>query len=83
MLRLLRFLEPYRLRLAVVLALAFLQSLANLYLPTLMADIVDTGIVKGDTSYIFHVGGLMLLIAVAGTACAVAASFFSAKIAVG
>ena len=83
MLRLLRFLEPYRLALAVVLLLAFLQSLANLYLPTLMADIVDRGIVTGDTSYIFHVGGLMLLIAIAGTACAVAASFFSAKVAVG
>ncbi|HEY8692813.1 MAG TPA: ABC transporter ATP-binding protein, partial [Chloroflexota bacterium] len=73
----------YRLALAVVLLLAFLQSLANLYLPTLMADIVDRGIVTGDTSYIFHVGGLMLLIAIAGTACAVAASFFSAKVAVG
>ena len=83
MLRLLRFLEPYRLTLGVVLTLAFLQSLANLYLPTLMADIVDTGIVKGDTGYILHVGGLMLLIAVAGTTCAVAASFFSAKIAIG
>jgi ATP-binding cassette, subfamily B, multidrug efflux pump len=69
--------------LAVVLLLAFLQSLANLYLPTLMADIVDTGILKADTSYIFRIGGVMLLIAIAGTGCAVAGSFFSAKIAVG
>src|SRR5579862_853607 len=69
--------------LAFVLALAFVQSLANLYLPTLMADIVDSGIVKGDTSYILHVGGIMLLIAVGGTVCAVTASFFSAKIAIG
>src|SRR5690348_1273366 len=62
MIRLFRFLKPYRGLIAVVLVLAFLQSLANLYLPTLMADIVDTGIVTGDTNYILRVGGLMLLI---------------------
>jgi len=42
--------------------MAFLQSLANLYLPTLMADIVDKGIVTGDNDYILRTGGLMLLI---------------------
>jgi len=83
MLRLLRFLAPYRPTLALVLVLAFLQSLANLSLPRLMADIVDVGVVKGDSSYIFRTGGVMLLIAFAGTACAVTASFFSAKIAIG
>jgi ATP-binding cassette subfamily B multidrug efflux pump len=78
-----RLIKPYRLMLLVVLVLAFLQSLANLYLPTLMADIVDTGIIKGDTGYILHIGGIMLLVAIAGTGCAVAASFFSAKISIG
>jgi ATP-binding cassette subfamily B multidrug efflux pump len=83
MIRLMRFLEPYRLQVAVVLILVFLQSLANLYLPTLMADIVDTGIVNGDTGYIVRVGGVMLLVTFGGTICAVVASFFSARIAVG
>ena len=79
MIRLLRFLKPYRMFVAFVLVLAFLQSLANLYLPTLMADIVDTGIVKGDTGYIMRVGGFMLLIAIGGTICAIAGSFFSSQ----
>lgn len=83
MIKLLRLIKPYRLSLGFVLVLAFLQSLANLYLPTLMADIVDTGIIKGDTGYILHIGGVMLLVAIAGTGCAVTASFFSAKISVG
>ncbi|MEA2641404.1 MAG: ATP-binding cassette, subfamily multidrug efflux pump [Chloroflexota bacterium] len=83
MLRLLRFITPYRPTLALVLALAFLQSLANLYLPRLMADIVDVGIVQGDTGYIFRVGASMLAIAIAGTACAVVGSFFSARVATG
>jgi ATP-binding cassette subfamily B protein len=83
MIKLLRLIKPYRLSLAFVLVLAFLQSLANLYLPTLMADIVDTGIVQGNTEYILRAGGIMLLIAVAGTVCAVAAAFLSARISIG
>jgi ATP-binding cassette subfamily B multidrug efflux pump len=83
MIRLLRFLKPYRPFIAVVLVLVFLQSLANLYLPTLMADIVDHGIVTGDTGYILRVGGVMLLITVGGTLCAIVSSFFAARVAVG
>ncbi len=83
MIKLYRFLRPYRAQIGLVLALVFVQSLANLYLPTLMADIVDNGIVKGDTTYITHVGGVMLLITVGGTICAVIGSFYAARIAIG
>jgi ATP-binding cassette, subfamily B, multidrug efflux pump len=83
MIRLFRFLLPYRAQIALVLVLVFMQSMANLYLPTLMADIVDTGIVKGNISYILSVGGLMLLVTIGGTLAAIAASFFSARIAIG
>lgn len=83
MIKLLRFMRPYRWALALVFGLAFLQSLANLYLPTLMADIVDNGIVKADTAYILRLGGVMLVIAIAATACAVAGTFFSAHISIG
>ncbi len=71
MIKLFRFLKPYRIQIALVFVLVFLQSLANLYLPTLMADIVDTGIVKGDTAYILNVGGLMLLVTIGCTICAI------------
>ena len=50
--RLLVFLEPYRALIAVIATLAFAQALANLYLPTLMAVIVDQSIITGDTGYI-------------------------------
>jgi ATP-binding cassette subfamily B protein len=83
MIRIFRFLKPFRALIALVLALAFLQSLANLYLPTLMADIVDKGIVTGDTNYIMRVGGVMLLITLGGTLCAVVGAFFAARVAVG
>jgi ATP-binding cassette subfamily B multidrug efflux pump len=83
MLKLFALLRPFRWSVAIVTVLALAQSLANLYLPRLMADIVDHGIVPGDTATILKVGGLMLLVAVLGTACAVAGSFFSAKVATG
>ncbi|MUT66907.1 ABC transporter ATP-binding protein [Paenibacillus sp. NEAU-GSW1] len=83
MLKLFRFLKPYRLFVAFVLFFVFLQTLADLYLPTLMADIVDIGVTKGDTPYIWKVGGIMLLIAAAGGACSIVASYFSAKAASG
>lgn len=83
MVKLLRFLKPYRLLLIVVLVLAFAQALANLYLPTLMADIVDNGIVKGNTNYIWQTGGWMLLVAIGGTLSAVIGVFFSSQVATG
>jgi len=83
MLKLFRFLEPYRGYVAIVLILAFAQSLGFLLLPRLMSDIVDAGIVKGDQRAILRIGGLMLLISVAATLCAIAGSYFSAKVATG
>ena len=83
MLKLSVFLRPYRGSVALVLALALAQSLASLYLPRLLADIVDYGIVHGDTRQIMIYGALMLLMALVGTACAVASSYFSSKTASG
>jgi ATP-binding cassette subfamily B multidrug efflux pump len=63
--------------------LVFLQTLSDLYLPTLMADIIDKGVMLGDTGYIMKTGGLMLLVAGGGAICAVIASYLSSKTALG
>lgn len=81
--RLFVFLKPYRVPISFVLILIFLQSLSDLYLPTLMADIVNYGVVEGNTSYIFKIGGFMLLVAAAGGLCSIAASYFSSKVSSG
>ncbi len=83
MITLLRFLKPYRSLLVLIVILAFGQALANLYLPNLMADIIDNGIVKGDTGYIWRTGGLMLLVAIGGTIAAIIGIFFSSRVATG
>lgn len=83
MIKLFKFLKPYRLFIAAVLVLIFFQSLFELYLPRLMADIVDVGVVQGDTNYILRVGGLMLLVAAIGAVCTILAANLSAKTAMG
>ena len=83
MLKLSRFLRPYRGHVAIVLVLALAQSVGGLLPPRLMADIVDRGIVRGDQNVILKVGGLMLLMSIIATLCAIAASYFSSKVATG
>ncbi|MEH7087030.1 ABC transporter ATP-binding protein [Neobacillus drentensis] len=83
MIKLTKFLKPFQLAIFLVLGLVLLQSLSELYLPTLMSDIVDKGVIKGDTGYIWKIGGYMLLVAAGGMICSIAASFYSAKAASG
>ncbi|HEY1269302.1 MAG TPA: ABC transporter ATP-binding protein [Candidatus Binatia bacterium] len=83
MLKLFRFLAPFRGYLVIVLVLALAQSIGSLLLPRLMADIVDHGIVRGDQGAILKTGGLMLLMSIVATLCAIAGSYYSSKVATG
>lgn len=83
MFKLLRFLKPDRLLLVLVIVLAIGQSAANLYLPNLMSDIVNKGIAGFNTAFIWRTGGLMIVVAVGGTICALVGAYFSSQIAVG
>src|SRR5713101_5143487 len=83
MIKLLRYIKPYRAVLVLVVILAAAQELGNLYLPNLFADIVNNGIVKGDTGYIWRLGGLMLLVTLGGTIAAVVGIFFSSRVVTG
>jgi ATP-binding cassette subfamily B multidrug efflux pump len=83
MLKLMRNLKPYWLPVTCVVILMFLQAMANLYLPTLMSDIVNNGIVGGDTDYILRTGGFMLLVSGGGVLCAIIASYLSSKASMG
>jgi ATP-binding cassette subfamily B protein len=83
MLKLSRFLAPFRGYVALVLVLALAQSVGALLPPRLMADVVDRGIVRGDQGVILRIGGLMLLMSIVATLCAVGGSYYSAKVATG
>jgi len=83
LIKLFRYLRPYTLYITMIFFLVFAQVMANLYLPTLMSEIVDKGVVNNDISYILKTGALMLLISFGGAACAVASSYLSSKSAMG
>ena len=83
MFKLFRFLKPYAIPITALVILVFLQAMASLYLPTLMSDIVDSGIINGDIAYITRTGGIMLLVAFGGSLCAITASLLSSQIAMG
>ncbi|MGH8169714.1 MAG: ABC transporter ATP-binding protein [Steroidobacteraceae bacterium] len=80
LIRLLReHLRPYGRGLLAIAVFQLLSTIAALYLPSLNADIIDLGIVKGDTGYILRTGGWMLLMTVGQIAFSVAAAYFGAQ----
>ncbi|MFJ2933670.1 ABC transporter ATP-binding protein [Streptomyces sp. NPDC087219] len=80
LIRLLRtHLGPYRKPIALLVLLQFLQTCASLYLPTLNADIIDNGVVDGDTGYILRFGALMVGVSVVQVVCNIGAVFYGAR----
>ena len=84
MIRLLRSgLRPYSWLIVLVVILVLAQVIANLYLPTLNADIINNGVVKGDTTYILQVGAVMLAVTLVSALAAIASVYFGSKTSMG
>ncbi|MDD4334915.1 MAG: ABC transporter permease, partial [Desulfotomaculaceae bacterium] len=66
-----------------VILILFAQSIAELYLPTLMGEVVNNGMMKGDTDYIWKYGSYMLVVALVGSFCSIIGSYLSAIIGMG
>ena len=82
--RLLRiYLKPYRWLLLTLLCLQGVQALAGLYLPYLNADVIDKGVMRGDTGYIWRLGGFMLLVTAVQLTFTVLAVHLGSKVAMG
>ena len=73
--------RPYLGLIAVIVVLQLVQSIANLYLPSVNAHIIDDGVAKGDTAVIMHLGGIMLAVTFAQVVCAVGAVYAGARVA--
>ncbi|MET8361962.1 ABC transporter ATP-binding protein [Micromonospora sp. NPDC005194] len=76
-------LRPYQRPLLAVVLLQFVGTMASLYLPSLNADIIDKGVARGDTAYIVHTGGWMLLVSLVQIVCSIAAVYLGARTAMG
>lgn len=83
MLDMIKHLKPYKAQLFLVVIFSLAAILFELYLPTLMADIVDVGIVNQDVSFILQTGGWMLLFSLLAILLSVGVSYFASKVSFG
>ena len=83
MLKLFKYLKPYIWLIIPLIILIYLQVMANLSLPDLMAKIVDNGIIGGDMNAIIKNGLIMLGVTLGGGIAAVGVGFLSARTATG
>ena len=74
-----RYIAQYWGLLLLVVALQVVATIMSLYLPTLNARIIDEGVVKGDTAFIWNTGGVMLLLALAQGLGQVGSVYFGAR----
>ena len=72
------YLKPYWRELLAILILQVLATAMSLYLPNLNAQIIDDGVVKGDTDLIWRSGALMLLFSLVQAAGQIGATWFGA-----
>ncbi|MCJ7780020.1 MAG: ABC transporter ATP-binding protein, partial [Acidimicrobiia bacterium] len=74
-----RYLKPYKREIAIVIVLQFVGTVAALTLPSLNADIIDRGVILGDTGYIVRMGGWMLAVSLVQVAATITAVYFGAR----
>jgi ATP-binding cassette subfamily B protein len=74
---------PFRSELGSVFTLQLVGTMAALYLPTLNADIIDNGVVLGDTGYIVSTGLVMLGVSLVQVGATITAVYFGSRTAMG
>jgi ATP-binding cassette, subfamily B, multidrug efflux pump len=72
-------LRPYKKPLGFLVVLQLLATIATLYLPTLNADIIDNGVLTGNSHYILATGGIMIAVTLGNVLCSIGAVFFGAR----
>ena len=81
--KILTYLKSYKKECVLAPLFKLLEATFELFVPLVVAAIVDTGIARGDTGYILRMCGIMILLGVIGLACSVTAQYFAARAAVG
>jgi ATP-binding cassette subfamily B multidrug efflux pump len=77
------YMRPYARAVTLVVLLLLIQSVANLYLPNLNADIINNGVIKGDINYIWRTGGIMLGISVGLGIISIVAVYWASRVSMG
>ena len=83
MLKLIEYMKSYIGMILCAVALLLVQAICDLALPDYMSDIVNTGVMGGNSGYIFEIGGKMLLVTLLGTVASITVGYFAAQVAAG
>ncbi len=75
------YLRPYKRGVYTVLLLLLVQAIANLYLPSLNADLINNGVAKGNIGYIWKVGAMMLGASLVVMLASIVLAYMSARVA--
>lgn len=81
--KLLKYLGAYKKETILAPLFKMLEASFELFVPLVIASIIDTGIENGDIPHIAKMAGMLILLAIIGLTCAITAQYFSAKAAVG
>ncbi|YCK80929.1 ABC transporter ATP-binding protein/permease [Arthrobacter sp. D3-18] len=76
-----RYSKPYLPQIVAVLIFQLASTIATLYLPSLNAKIIDEGVSRGDTDFIWQTGLLMLGVALGQVLTAIIAVYFGSRVA--
>ena len=79
MFKLATYLRPYRKEVIIGPIFKLLEAIFELLLPTIVALIINKGIGMRDTSYVFKMGGLMLMLSIIGFGCSMICQYYAAR----
>ena len=77
--KLLIYLKDYKKESILAPLFKMLEASFELFVPLVMAQIIDVGIKNQDASYILKMGGILVLLGLIGLACSLTAQYFAAK----
>lgn len=79
----LRYLKNYKVQTVMAPLFKMLEAIFELFVPLVVAKMIDVGIAEGDRNYVFMMGGVLLILALVGLTCSITAQYFAAKAAMG
>lgn len=78
--KILEYLKPYRLYIVLTCVMLVVQTITELWLPDLNADIINNGVAAGDTGYVYSMGGKMLIVALIALVSSGLCSYLASKV---
>lgn len=81
--KLLVYLKDYKKESALAPLFKMLEAAFELFVPLVVAAIIDKGITTGDSGYVLRMGLILISLGIVGLVCSITAQYFAAKAAVG